>query len=159
MGQRFDFRDLAGFRDDGANEKRAERHAVAQLHGEQRDAKAQPHDGDQQHLVALELRHVVEQAGHDNEPAHEQDAGEPFPGQACLFKRLFGDFATSRGDLVFSKTGELLGIMVNSDYCVLLGNFTPTATITTGDEKQGQRTASLIDSLSARVMQMPVELQ
>jgi hypothetical protein len=76
-----------------------------------------------------------------------------------IFKRLFGDFAPSRGDLVFSKSGELLGVMVNSDYCVLLGNFTPTATITTGDEKQGQRTASLIDSLSARVMQMPVELQ
>ena len=76
-----------------------------------------------------------------------------------IFKRLFGDFAPSRGDLVFSKSGELLGVMVNNDYCVLLGNFTPTATIATGDEKQNQRTASLIDSLSARVMQMPVELQ
>jgi hypothetical protein len=76
-----------------------------------------------------------------------------------IFKRLFGDFAPSRGDLVFSRSGELLGVMVNSDYCVLLGNFTPTATLAAGDDVTGQHTASLIDSLSARVMQMPIELQ
>jgi hypothetical protein len=76
-----------------------------------------------------------------------------------LFKRLFGDFATSRGDLVFSKSGELLGIMVNSDYCVLLGNFAPTVTLPAGDEQPTERTGTLIDSLSARVQQMPVELQ
>jgi hypothetical protein len=76
-----------------------------------------------------------------------------------LFKRLFGDFATSRGDLVFSKTGELLGIMVNSDYCVLLGDFTPTATIQAGDDKLAAHTGSMLDGLAARVMQMPQELQ
>jgi len=76
-----------------------------------------------------------------------------------LVKRLFGDFATSRGDLVFSKLGELLGIMVNGDYCVLLGNFTPAATITAGDDTSSQHTGSVLDSLSARVMAMPPELQ
>ena len=76
-----------------------------------------------------------------------------------IFKRLFGDFAPSRGDLVFTRSGELLGIMVNNDYCVLLGNFATSATLFTGDERPGQRTSSLIDSLSARVMQMPLELQ
>jgi hypothetical protein len=75
-----------------------------------------------------------------------------------LFKRLFGDFAPSRGDLVFSKSGELLGIMVNSDYCVLLGDFTPAATITTGDDKD-QHTGVLLDSLSSRILAMPTELQ
>ena len=76
-----------------------------------------------------------------------------------IFKRLFGEFAPSRGDLVFSKTGELLGIMVNNDYCVLLGNFAPTAVVFTGEERPGQHTASLIDSLSSRIMQLPIELQ
>jgi hypothetical protein len=76
-----------------------------------------------------------------------------------LMKRLFGDFATSRGDLVFSETGELLGIMVNSDYCVLLRDFSPLATIYSGESKTVQRTGSLLDSLSARVLQMPLELQ
>ena len=76
-----------------------------------------------------------------------------------LFKRLFGDFAPSKGDLVFSKGGELLGIMVNNDYCALLGDFTPMVTISSGDEKASERTSSLLDSLSARVQQMPIELQ
>jgi hypothetical protein len=77
-----------------------------------------------------------------------------------LFKRLFGDFAPSRGDLVFSKSGELLGIMVNSDYCVLLGDFAPAATIAAGsDAPADQHTGALLDSLASRVLAMPTELQ
>jgi hypothetical protein len=76
-----------------------------------------------------------------------------------IFKRLFGDFATSRGDLVFSRQGELLGIMVNSDYCVLLGNFTPAATINTGEDTAAEHTGTTLNSLAARVLQMPPELQ
>ncbi len=76
-----------------------------------------------------------------------------------LFKRIFGDFAPSRGDLVFSKSGELLGMMVNSDYCVLLSDFTPMATIPAGDDKPTAATSALLDSLSARVQAMPIELQ
>jgi hypothetical protein len=75
-----------------------------------------------------------------------------------IFKRLFGDFAPSRGDLVFSKSGELLGIMVNSDYCLLLGDFTPMVTIASGQENP-ERTGGLLDTLSAHVQQMPIELQ
>lgn len=76
-----------------------------------------------------------------------------------IFKRLFGDFAPSRGDLVFSKTGELLGIMVNSDYCALLKDFSPMKTIRTGDNILDQQTGQLLDSLSARVLALPVKLQ
>jgi hypothetical protein len=76
-----------------------------------------------------------------------------------LFKRLFGDFAPSRGDLVFSKGGELLGIMVNSDFCALLGDFAPMVTIAAGEERESQHTGHLLDSMAARVLQMPVELQ
>jgi X-X-X-Leu-X-X-Gly heptad repeat protein len=76
-----------------------------------------------------------------------------------IFKRLFGDFAPSRGDLVFSKTGELLGIMVNSDYCAVLKDFTPSRTIRTGDDVLTQHTAAIIDSLSARVLALPLKLQ
>jgi hypothetical protein len=76
-----------------------------------------------------------------------------------LFRRLFGDFAPTRGDLVFSKGGELLGIMVNSDYCALLGDFTPMTTIPSGQESPPEHTGGLLDALSARVHQMPIELQ
>jgi hypothetical protein len=76
-----------------------------------------------------------------------------------LFKRLFGDFAPSRGDLVLSKSGELLGIMVNNDYCAIIKDFTPTATITAGEDTTDQHTGALLDSLSSRVLAMPIELQ
>ena len=45
-----------------------------------------------------------------------------------LLKGLFGKFNPSRGDLVFSRTGELLGIMVNDTYCLTIRNFAAAAT-------------------------------
>jgi len=76
-----------------------------------------------------------------------------------LMKRLFGDFATSSGDLVLSKTGELLGIMVNHDYCVVINNFLPTKTIRTGDHIIDQHTGSTFDELYARLLSRPLKLQ
>lgn len=76
-----------------------------------------------------------------------------------LFKRMFGDFAPSRGDLVFSKTGELLGIMVNNDYCAVLKDFTTAKTIRTGDDVLTQRTGGVLDDLVARVRSLPLEMQ
>jgi len=75
-----------------------------------------------------------------------------------LFKRIFGDFAPSRGDLVLSKSGELLGVMVNRDYCALLGNFAAMATLRSGII-EAEHPGSLIDSLSGRVQAMPLDLQ
>ncbi len=76
-----------------------------------------------------------------------------------LFKRVFGDFAPKRGDLVFAKTGELLGIMVNSDFCALLKDFTAAQTIRTGPDIRTQSTGALFDALIARVRAMPLKLQ
>jgi hypothetical protein len=76
-----------------------------------------------------------------------------------FFKRLFGDFSPSRGDLVFSQSGELLGLMVNSDFCVLLKDFTPSETIRAGEDTAAQQTGPLLDQLSARVRSLPLDLQ
>lgn len=76
-----------------------------------------------------------------------------------LFKRLFGDFSPKRGDLVLAKTGELLGIMVNNDYCALLKNFAPARSIQAGPDIRSQATGALFDSLIARVRAMPTRLQ
>ncbi len=76
-----------------------------------------------------------------------------------LFKRMFGDFAPKRGDLVFAKTGELLGIMVNNDYCAVLKDFTPLKTIQPGADIKSQATGALFDELIARVRALPVKLQ
>ena len=76
-----------------------------------------------------------------------------------FFKRLFGDFSPSRGDLVFNHVGELLGIMVNSDYCALLKDFTPLNTLRLGDDTAAEQTGRLLDGLGARVQGMPADLQ
>ena len=76
-----------------------------------------------------------------------------------LFKRLFGDFSPKRGDLVFAKTGEILGIMVNNDYCALLKNFSASKTIQAGADIKNQATGALFDELIARMRSMPLKLQ
>ena len=76
-----------------------------------------------------------------------------------LFKRVFGDFAPKRGDLVLARTGELLGIMVNSDYCAVLKDFSAQRTIRTGLEIREQGTGAILDDLIARVRALPLKLQ
>ena len=76
-----------------------------------------------------------------------------------FFKRMFGDFSPKRGDLVFAKTGELLGIMVNNDYCAVLKNFAALKTIQTGPDIRDQSTGALFDEVIARVRAMPLKLQ
>lgn len=53
--------------------------------------------------------------------------------QTKIFSSIFGDFSPSTGDLVLSKTGELLGIMVNRRYCVVIDNFLSAGSIELGD--------------------------
>jgi hypothetical protein len=76
-----------------------------------------------------------------------------------FFKRLFGDFSPSRGDLVFSHTGEFLGLMVNNTYCALVRDFSAVQTLPTGDDVAAEKTASLLDTLGAHVQAMPPGLQ
>ncbi|MBI5692429.1 MAG: hypothetical protein HZC55_20290 [Verrucomicrobia bacterium] len=76
-----------------------------------------------------------------------------------LFKRLFGDFAPKRGDLVLAKTGELLGIMVNSDYCAVLKDLSAAKTLTMGRDLRGAATTALFDELNNRVLALPLKLQ
>lgn len=76
-----------------------------------------------------------------------------------LMKRLFGDFSPSRGDLVLSKTGELLGIMANNDYCVILNDFTPAKTLPTGDAVKEQHTGAIFEEFLGRLHRLPFKLQ
>ena len=67
-----------------------------------------------------------------------------------LVRRLFGDFSPSRGDLVLSKTGELLGVMVSNDVCALVGQFEPFRRLATGE--QGEvRTSAMFAEIAARL--------
>jgi hypothetical protein len=66
-----------------------------------------------------------------------------------LVRRLFGDYSPSRGDLVLSKTGELLGVMVNNDTCALVQHFTAFRSIRTG-ELGDARTSTVFAEIAAR---------
>lgn len=68
-------------------------------------------------------------------------------------------FSSKRGDLVISKSGELLGIMVNKDYCALVTNFLPTRTLSAGEDTSSQGIAGIINSLTARMQSLPLKLQ
>ncbi len=75
-----------------------------------------------------------------------------------IVTRLFGEIAPKRGDLVFSKTGEIIGIMVNSDYCAVLGNFAPVYTLKTGDNPE-PKTSVILSDVYTRIQRLPVKLQ
>jgi hypothetical protein len=74
-------------------------------------------------------------------------------------KGLFGKFNPSSGDLVFSKQGELLGVMANSTYCVMVHHFESAATFRFGPGARNQRTAETLSSLYSAVAELPYKLQ
>jgi hypothetical protein len=76
-----------------------------------------------------------------------------------VLRGLFGKFNPSRGDLVFSKTGEFLGIMANSTYCMMLRNFDSAATIRFGQDTRAQHTGTTLSLLFATLQGMPQKLQ
>jgi hypothetical protein len=76
-----------------------------------------------------------------------------------LLKGLFGKFNPSRGDLVFSKMGELMGIMVNGTYCLMIRSFTPEATFQFAQDVREQRTGETLTRLYAAMLELPSRLQ
>ena len=76
-----------------------------------------------------------------------------------LLKGLFGKFNPSRGDLVFSKTGELLGIMANDTYCLLIRTFRCDGHVSVWSGRAPQHTGLVLSELYAQVSQLPSKLQ
>lgn len=76
-----------------------------------------------------------------------------------VLRGLFGKFNPSRGDLVFSKNGELLGIMANSAYCMMLQSFDGSARFQFGEDVRDQHPAATLTLLSSVVTGLPFKLQ
>ncbi|MBM3874306.1 MAG: hypothetical protein FJ382_11355 [Verrucomicrobia bacterium] len=76
-----------------------------------------------------------------------------------LVRRVLGEFTPSRGDLVLGKSGELLGIMVNADYCVVLDSFALSQTIALGPIAADQPTGPKLEDLNRRWRGLPLRLQ
>ncbi|EEF59839.1 hypothetical protein [Pedosphaera parvula] len=74
-------------------------------------------------------------------------------------KGLFGKFNPSRGDLVFSKNGELLGVMANNTYCTMLKSFSPITTLEFSENMKSQRVGDTLARLYGLVLNMPLKLQ
>ena len=76
-----------------------------------------------------------------------------------FLKGLFGKFNPSRGDLVFSKTGELLGVMANNSYCMMFQKFDAAATVRFAQDVRDQHTGATLSQLYSFVLQLPSKLQ
>jgi hypothetical protein len=74
-------------------------------------------------------------------------------------KGLFGKFNPSRGDLVFSRTGELLGVMANSTYCMMIQSFNTTATFQFAPDVRNQQTGETLARLYSLIAKLPYKLQ
>ncbi len=72
---------------------------------------------------------------------------------------LFGRFNPSSGNLVFSKNGQLLGIMANSVYCVRLRDAAAAAKFNLGPGAHDQGTAETLASLYTVTTGLPPKLQ
>ena len=76
-----------------------------------------------------------------------------------FLKGLLGNFNPSRGDLVFSRTGELLGIMANNSYCMVSRRYDSGATFQLGQSMRTQYLADALGRFYVAVTKMPAELQ
>ena len=75
------------------------------------------------------------------------------------FRKLVGKFSPSRGDLVFSKTGELLGIMVNDTHCAVLKSIETTTKFKFGNNVLSEQTGGIMASQKFIMNSLPIHLQ
>jgi hypothetical protein len=79
--------------------------------------------------------------------------------ESKIFSRIFGEFSPSRGDLVFSKTGDLLGIMVNNSYCVMIDRLLTSEEVRFGEQIGDQETSNVLNAMKSRLNSLPPQLQ
>ncbi|HVK59507.1 MAG TPA: hypothetical protein VM735_12055 [Candidatus Kapabacteria bacterium] len=73
--------------------------------------------------------------------------------------KMVGRFNPSRGDLVLSKSGDLIGIMVNKQYCALLTSFVPRTTIPAGPNLNAQAIGTQLSAMQQDLRDLPMEKQ
>ncbi|HRI11619.1 MAG TPA: hypothetical protein PLX89_01330 [Verrucomicrobiota bacterium] len=76
-----------------------------------------------------------------------------------LMSRVFGEFSPSAGDLVLSKTGELLGVMVNDEYCAVLKRLQPAPGGVLEAGLSREQMGRMLEGFRARVNSLPAPLQ
>jgi len=73
--------------------------------------------------------------------------------------KFTGKFNPSRGDLVFSRMGEILGIMANDTYCLVIRKFDTTSTFHLNQSLRAQHLSDTLAYYYASINRLPGELQ
>jgi hypothetical protein len=76
-----------------------------------------------------------------------------------ILSRLFGEFSPSTGDLVFSKTGELLGVMVNSSYCAIILELPVLTRVPVGENPSGIGAREKLSEVRNALLRLPAKVQ
>jgi len=76
-----------------------------------------------------------------------------------LSRVLQGEFSPSTGDIVLSKTGEFLGVMVNPDYCAVIKSFETLPGYTFDDKTTTDMVRNRLVELNTRLFRLPSALQ
>ncbi len=72
---------------------------------------------------------------------------------------LFSDFASSRGDLAFTKNGQFIGALTDTTHAVVINGFLAAAVVNIGSAYDAAEHANTIDRLKDRVRKLPREVQ
>jgi hypothetical protein len=79
--------------------------------------------------------------------------------QRSSFRRLFGEFAPRRGDLAFTKSGHFLGVLVNSDHCLLVRDLDTLPAFRTGQGLDAASNSSILRAAQATLERLPYRLR
>lgn len=70
--------------------------------------------------------------------------------QRDLIQRVFGNFRPQSGDFVFSRSGELIGLMVDGERAVILDTLQPVENLALADDFNADRTQTVARQIQAR---------
>ncbi len=72
---------------------------------------------------------------------------------------LFADFASSRGDLAFTKNGQFIGALTDTNHAVVIDAFLAAGVINLGNAYSPSQSETTMDRLKDRVQKLPSEVQ
>lgn len=73
--------------------------------------------------------------------------------------QLFADFASSRGDLAFTKNSQFIGLLTDTEHAVVINDFLASAITRLGKGFDPQQNAATLDRLRHRLQQLPQKVR
>lgn len=76
-----------------------------------------------------------------------------------FLNRLMGEFSPKESDIMFSKTGDFLGVLVNKEYAVHIDNFVPAETVTLGQTDTIQQLQTGYTRMVNQIRRLPSDIR